>query len=243
MCVTYEPLDTLKSIGSDIWIVDGPAISFYKLPFSTRMTVVRLENGSVWVHSPIRLTEELALRIEALGPIVALIAPNWIHYAYVNEWKERFPDALIYAAPGVEARAKKHGLDIKVDVHLGQGAETAWHGEISQMIVEGSKIHREAVFFHDASKTLILTDLIENFEPHKLPLIMRFFVRLAGLTAPNGKMPPDMRASFRGNEELLKNAVVRMINWRPHKIVVAHGKIIDLDAIPHLRRAFASVLD
>ncbi len=243
MCVTYEPLDTLKAVGPNIWIVDGPAISFYKLPFSTRMTIVRLENGSVWVHSPIRLTDELAATVEAVGPVIALIAPNWIHYAYVNEWKARFPDALIYAAPGVEERAKKHGLDIKVDVHLSQGAEEPWHGEISQMIVEGSKVHREAVFFHDASKTLILTDLIENFEPHKLPFLMRIVVRIVGLAAPNGKMPPDMRATFRGNEELLKNAVVRMIHWRPHKIIVAHGKIIDLDAIAHLRRAFASVLN
>lgn len=36
------------------------------------------------------------------------------------------------------------------------------------MIVRGSSVHREAVFFHRASRTLILTDLIENFEPAKL---------------------------------------------------------------------------
>ena len=37
---------------ADIWIIHGPIIRFYGLPFTTRATVVRLDDGTVWLHSP-----------------------------------------------------------------------------------------------------------------------------------------------------------------------------------------------
>ena len=74
--VGYAPLNTLKPVGDDIWIVDGPSIKFYKLPFTTRMTVVRLQNGDIWVHSPTKICGDLKDQIDALGPVRHLIAPN-----------------------------------------------------------------------------------------------------------------------------------------------------------------------
>ena len=65
------------------------------------MTVVRLANGTVWVHSPVALTERLADEIDAVGPVAHLIAPNWIHYAHVHSWQMRYPAAVTWAAPGV----------------------------------------------------------------------------------------------------------------------------------------------
>ena len=46
----YEPLNTLKPVGKDLWLIDGPAIRFYGMPFSTRATVIRLADGGLWVH-------------------------------------------------------------------------------------------------------------------------------------------------------------------------------------------------
>jgi len=86
----YEPLYTLKSIASNVWIADGGWIRFYGLPFPTRMTVIRLSNGDIWVHSPIADKEGLAEAVATLGPIRHLIAPNWIHYAWMPSWQLRF---------------------------------------------------------------------------------------------------------------------------------------------------------
>ncbi len=56
----YEPINILKQIGEDIWLVDGPIVqmSMYgvKIPFPTRMTIVRLSNSELWCHSPTELT-------------------------------------------------------------------------------------------------------------------------------------------------------------------------------------------
>ena len=47
---TYEPINTLKPVAPDVWIVDGPVIGMayfgFHVPFTTRMTVVRLSDGS-----------------------------------------------------------------------------------------------------------------------------------------------------------------------------------------------------
>ncbi|HGG64829.1 MAG TPA: DUF4336 domain-containing protein [Rhodobacteraceae bacterium] len=238
----YAPLNTLKPVADNIWIVDGPSIKFYGTPFSTRMTVVRLENGDIWLHSPTKICGSLRDEITALGPVCHLIAPNWIHYAYIAEWQKAYPKARAYAAPGVVKRARKHGMNLRFDEDLTQTPPAAWAAQIDQMIVEGSKIHREAVFFHKASKTLILTDLIENFEPDKLGWFLRILTKWAGIQDPDGQMPRDMRMTFSKHRDLLRASVQRMIDWGPERIILAHGRWYDKNAVAELKRSFRWVL-
>jgi hypothetical protein len=143
--------------------------------------------------------------------------------------------------PGWRRGRKKHALEIRFEHDLGQEPPTAWAAEIDQMIVRGSQIHREAVFFHRASRTLILTDLIENFEPAKLGFWFRLVTRLVGIQHPDGAMPPDMRATFR-DRAALREDVERMIAWAPERVILAHGRWYETNAVTELRRAFRRVL-
>ena len=238
----YEPLDTLKPVAGDLWLIDGPPIRFMGLPFSTRATVVRLKNGDLWVHSPTRLTDGLRAELDMLGPVRHLIAPNWIHYAHIAPWQAAYPQAIAWAAPGVAERAAKKGVEMAIDRALQwDAAEAPWAGQIEQMIVRGSKIHREAVFLHRASATLILTDLIEAFETEKLPVWMRPLVWIAGVDDSDGKMPPDMRWSFRDKTALAED-VERMIAWAPERVILAHGRWYERDGTAELERAFRKLL-
>ncbi len=234
----YAPLNTLKPIGQDIWIVDGPHISFYGMPFSTRMTVIRLKNGDIFLHSPTELTEDLRAEIAELGPVKYLISPNWIHYAYIAEWAAACPQAQSWAAPGVEKRALKHKSDVEFDHDLAKAEPAVWAGQIDQLLVGGSIVHREYVFFHRASKTLILTDLIENFEAKALPFWFRPIAKLVGVRDPDGKMPLDMWMTFRKGRDALRASVEQMIDWNPAYIVLAHGRCFSQDCQQELRRAF-----
>jgi hypothetical protein len=62
----YEPINVYKPVASNIGIVDGPfeylTVGGVKmpLPFTTRMTAVRLSNGDLFLHSPIKFDERLA---------------------------------------------------------------------------------------------------------------------------------------------------------------------------------------
>ncbi len=160
----YYPLNTLKAIGEDIWIVDGGLINMDmkigKLPFSTRMTIVRLENSDLWCHSPIAPDEELLAQIDALGTVRHLVSPNMIHYAYIVDWKKLYPQATAWASPKVTERAKAQRISVTFDKKLTDTASAEWVGQIEQLIFQGSRVMSEVVFFHRASRTLILADLI-----------------------------------------------------------------------------------
>ena len=110
----YSPLNSLKKIADNLWIVDGEEVlmdfKFFKVPFSTRMTVIRLKNGGIWVHSPIKPSDNLLFEIKQLGEVKHLIAPNVLHYSYIDEWHQLFPEAKVWLASGVQKRARKSGI-------------------------------------------------------------------------------------------------------------------------------------
>jgi hypothetical protein len=97
----------------------------------------------------------------------------------------------------------------------------------------------EVEFFHHASRTLVLTDFIENFEPDKLGAWwMRWLTRLGGVQDPDGRMPRDMRLTYSGQKPQLKAAVEQMIGWNPERIILAHGRWYPSNGAAELRRAF-----
>ncbi|WMT90937.1 DUF4336 domain-containing protein [Pelagibacterium sp. H642] len=241
---TYPPLDTLKPIAQDIWIVDGPIIEFGmpwpKMGFPTRMTVVRLSDGTLFIHSPTPLSAGLKSEIEAEGAPAYVIGPNRIHYWWVPEWHTAYPEAKVYLAPRIREQAGKRITFPTNEITNPSGFP--WDAEIATLPISGDFM-TEIVFFHRRSRTLILTDLIENFEPEKLsnPL-MRLVTRLGGVQAPDGQMPRDMRLTYRRNKTDLRNAVETMISWNPERIVIAHGRWFPADGANELRRAFRWLL-
>jgi hypothetical protein len=235
----YEPLNSPKPVANDIWIVDGPEIRMnylgFKLPFPTRMTIIRLQGGRLWLHSPTRPDPALIEDIGRLGPVDHLVAPNSLHYWWIPEWHELFPDARVHAVPGLAERARRPLPPLHV---LGDSADPAWAGSIDQLIVSGGLL-TEAVFFHRASHTLILTDLIENFEPSRIrSSLLRLLMRLSGAADPDGKAPFDMQLSFRRHRGALREAVGRMIEWAPERVILAHGRWYGSNGTAELRRAF-----
>ena len=74
MLKLYSPINELKQIGEDIWIIDGNEIhmsfKLFKVPFTTRMTIVKLENNKLWIHSPIAFNKELNDKIKMIEEVL-----------------------------------------------------------------------------------------------------------------------------------------------------------------------------
>lgn len=206
------------------------------------MTVIRLQNGDLFLHSPTQHSDALASAVAALGSVRHLVSPNWIHYAAISEWANAFPEAIAWASPNVQARAAKAGITVHFDRNLGELPAPEWVADIDQLIVHGSRAHEEVVFFHRDSATLILADLIENFEAAKLPRWFRPIARLAGVLDPDGRMPLDMRLTFWRGRPAPRAAVQRMLVWKPKRVVLAHGRWYQHNAVEELQRAFRWVL-
>ncbi|HEY3520975.1 MAG TPA: DUF4336 domain-containing protein [Rhodanobacteraceae bacterium] len=238
----YEPINVLKSVAPDIWIADGPVVRMaapcgMSAPFTTRMTIVRLRGGGLWCHSPIAPDESLFAAIDALGPVRHLVSPNKLHYAYIAAWKQRHPQAAAWASPGVRERASTQGSDVKFDADLEDAVPAAWSDRLGQLHFRGSRVFEEVVFFHRASATLILADLIENFERAKLARGMRVVARLGGVLDPDGKTPMDMRVTFTDRAGA-RACLQQILAWHPRRVILAHGRWYEDDGEAQLRRAF-----
>ena len=231
---TYPPLGTLKPVDEGIWIVDGPAVISRRMPISTRTTVVQLGDGGLWVHSPTGLSDGLQAELTTLGPVEHLVVPNWDHGVFLQEWREAYPQAQVWAVPPEGER----GAHIAHDHTL--GADTPWQHEIAHVIVGGSKTYREAVFLHRASRSLIVADLVQNFETARLPAWMRPLIWLAGTDDAAGNMPYLMRRRY--NRDGMAPAVEQMIDWRPTRMILSHGRCYETGAVLELERIFKKLL-
>jgi hypothetical protein len=166
------------------------------------------------------------------------VAPNRLHYWWLPDWRAAFANAAIFVAPKVKERAGSR-INFECTV-LDRDSGYPWDPDLSTLLIPG-RYMTEVVFFHRSTRTLVLTDLIENFEASKInSRFMRLLTWVGGVRDPHGSMPRDMRMTFRKRE--LKAAIERMIDWNPQRIIIAHGRWYDRDGRAELLRAFQWLL-
>ncbi len=227
-------MELLRSMGPDLWIADGPAVSFFGLPYPTRMAVARLRSGELWVWSPVQLRDELVAEIEALGRVRYLVSPNKLHHLYLGQWKRAWPDARLYASPGLARRRR----DLAFDAALGDEPDAAWSGEIDQVVFGGSWVMNEVVFLHRPSGTALVADLIQRMRPESLPGWQRVLFQADGLLWPKGGTPREWRLTF-WNRRKRRAALRKLLAWNAGRLVIAHGECAGEGAGALLQEALA----
>lgn len=235
--IPYAPVDRLKPFGADIWIVDSGPVTAMGMKLPIRMTVIRLADGGLLLHSPTRHTPELGQALEALGPVRHLVAPTVAHWMFLKEWQRAYPDATNWAVPALRTRSAVRKSGVRIDADLGDEAPTAWAADINQGIVRGGGGFEEAWLFHKASRTLLLTDLVENLEPAKLPPMTAAVMRAT--LATDATTGLHVRAALRLGGEAAWASIRTMLATDPERVLFAHGKPFTTDAARRLRRAFA----
>lgn len=224
----------MEQLHSDLWVTDSP-LRFLGLEVGARMTVVRLPDGRLLLHSPIAATAERVREVEALGSVAYIVAPNRLHHLFVGEWQKACPDAETYVAPGLETKRS----DLTVTGILGDEPESGWKGVIDQVLVNGFPFANEVVFFHRPSATLIATDLVFNVGASS-PAFTRFawhFIGTVGQLAPSllERVLVRDRAAFRRSLE-------QMLEWPFERVVVAHGEVSEKGGREELVSGYSWVL-
>jgi len=221
----------MREYGTDLWLAEGPEVSFFGFPYPTRMAVVRLEDGGLWVWSPVELTDARAQALDELGPIRHLVEPNPLHHLALPEWIARNPEARVHAPPGL---AKKRP-DISFHSELDDTPDPAWAGQIDQVVFRGSFFMDEVVFFHRASSTALVCDLVQRFDAATLSGWRGLAMRADGLVGPNGSTPREWRASW-WKRSAGRQALRTALTWKPQRLVIAHGVLPEengRDALQH----------
>jgi hypothetical protein len=228
------PAGQLRALASDLWVVDRPQ-RFYGLAVGTRMTVMRLADGSLLLHSPVALDAELRRALDGLGPVRFVVAPNRVHHLYAGDVAKAYPGARLWIGPGLERKRP----DLSFVAVLGDEAPEEWRGQVDQVFFRGRPYENEVVFFHRASRTLILCDLAFNFGP-SAPLPTRILMRLMlsyGRFGPS-KLDPLLirdRAAARASLE-------RILAWDFDRVIVAHGDVLPSGGRELLRCGYAWLL-
>ncbi len=200
-------------------MVDRPQ-RFLGLSVGTRMTVIRLADGSLLLHSPVVLDAELRRALDALGPVRYAVAPNRVHHLYAGDVARAYPGARLWIGPGLE----KKRPDLRYVAILGDEAPAEWRGQVDQTFFAGRPYENEVVFFHRASRTLVMCDLAFNFGP-SAPFGTRIWMRLIlsyGRFGPS-KLDPLLirdRAAARASLE-------RILAWDFDRVIVAHGDVLE----------------
>ncbi len=223
----------LQSFGRDIWIADGETVSVAGFRYPTRMALIRLGDGGLFVWSPTALSDQLRADVTALGPVRFIVAPNSLHHLFIAQWQAAFPEAKTFAAPGLDKRRK----DLAFDGELSDMAEAGWADDVSQVVVRGNAITTEVVFFHRASGVALFTDLLQNFKPGAFRGWRALVAKLDRMTADEPQVLQKFRVAFT-DRKTAREAIRRILAWPTQKVLMAHGPPVETDATDFLKRAF-----
>ncbi|MEM6640176.1 MAG: DUF4336 domain-containing protein [Pseudomonadota bacterium] len=212
-------MTALKKIDDGLWVVDAPMV-FCGLHIGTRMTVVRLPDGGLWLHSPIDAAPDLVAEITALGPVRFIVAPNLWHHLFVASWQAVAPDAKTYVASGLlKKRPALHADEVLADV-----APAEWADTLDQVVIKGMPKIGEVVFHHRPSRTLLLTDLAFNFQ-HERPWFTRTMTRLLGQV---GTLAPTVfERLLTRDRDALAASLEAVLSLPFERVVVTHGDIVE----------------
>jgi hypothetical protein len=233
LCVS-ECGAALRPLARDIWVVERPQ-RFYGLEVGTRMTVLRLADGSLLLHSPVELDAALRRELDAIGRVRFAVAPNRVHHLYAGRVSEAYPEARLWVAPGLERKRP----DLVFEGMLGDEAPAEWKQQVDQVFFRGRPYENEVVFCHRASRTLILCDLAFNFGPRAAAptrLLMRL-LRSYGRFGPS-KLDPLLIRDRRAARQSLE----RILGWDFDRVVVAHGDVLERGGREALREGYAWLL-
>jgi hypothetical protein len=213
-------------------------VSFYGFAYSTRSTIIRLANGGLWVWSPIELTAEIKDEIDRLGPVRNLVSPNKLHHLYLQQWAKAYPESKVWGPPS----SMRKRPDLEFQAALTDDAPLEWRDQIDQVRFRGCVLLDEIEFHHPPSSTAIIADMSQNFTEQFIQSHWKWWqrplARASKITTRNGYAPQDIRLSCI-RRAAARASANRMLNWKPERVVMAHGAWVKADGQQFLRRAFS----
>jgi len=215
----------LTNLAPDLWIATRSFTNELGV-VTSRMTVIRLNDGRILIHSPVPIEPDLRSAVQNLGQVGALIAPNLFHHQFISEWRSAFPEAKAFCVPGLVAKRS----DFKFDGVLEDETPPEWRGQIDQLLIGGIPEYGEMIFFHRASRTLVVSDVVFNYSLAQ------------AATDPGGAdgLGPHSRIRCAiSDPNALRDSIENVLRWPFERVIVAHGQVVESDGHARFREGFA----
>jgi len=222
----------IEEVAPDVWRVPGRDLRMpggVKMPIAS--TVFRVSPRDLVVYSPVRIDDDTAAAIDALGTVRHIVAPNRLHHMYAAAAAARWPDAVVHAAPGL--RDKQPELDI--DHELPGEIDPAFDVEL----IGGAPGISECVMFHRPTSTLACADLVFNVtQPANART--RFVLAVMGAGGRTLRMSRFWRFA-RKDKGAIRASIDRVLAWPIARVVPCHGEVAELtsaELAPRLARGY-----
>lgn len=225
----------MRQLDDDLWVVERP-LRFGAVELGTRMSVVRLRDGTLFLHSPVALDDRLRDDLLRLGTPRHAVAPNRFHHLFIGDYRRAFPQVTLHAAPGLPAKRK----DLAFDAVLSSDAPPEWAGQLDQEHFGGLPLLGEVVFCHRASRTLLTCDLAFNLGP-EAPWATRLAFRLVGGYGRFG--PTAVERLLVRDRGAARASLERILAWHFDRVVVTHGAVLERGGREAMRNGYRWLLE
>ena len=209
-----------RQLTNDVALISFPWRAL-GVDFKRNVTLLRLGDGRLAIHSSAPFTEQDVANIRHFGQPAWLVEATLMHDTFAKDGHRAFPD-LPYLAP--EDFAKASGISTRPL----SPAPSDWLGEIDVIKTDGVRSNEHALF-HRPSRTLVVADLFFSFRKD-IQGWQRFFVchfmrlpRMFGISA-------FFRRFMLRDKEAFKNSLSALLSLDFERLVVAHSEPIEKDA-------------
>jgi Domain of unknown function (DUF4336) len=219
----------MRAIADGVWEANTP-IRFGFIPLRHRMTVIRLRDGRLVLHSPSKLTGDTQRELSGLGDIAAIVAPSWWHDLWLRDWKSAYPGVPVYAAPALVQSSK-------IEMIALDSAPAPWADELEHIHVHGLGLWLdEYAFYHPASRSLMVADLLLSAGEDD-PRLTQTFSRIVVGRLPGARFPRLYRPAVL-HRSALRESIQRIAMWDFDRIIVGHGDNVETNGKKAFLEAF-----
>jgi len=223
------PHDDPQELAPGLWTVTG------SLPFPVKrvMTIVKLPDGSLLLHSVIAMSEAGMAKLDALGKPSIILVPHGGHRLDATFYKQRYPEARVVAPAA--ARAKIEEV-VKVDATAEEALPPLG---VRLHAVDGFKNGELAYELDTAGgKVLIMSDAVANRDP--VPGFRGWL--MAGVAGgPKNRrlsVPRIVRMIMLGDKKTARASIEKLAAIPDVKVLtVAHGRPVTDGVSAALREA------
>jgi hypothetical protein len=220
-----------RQIADDVVVMSFPWRVF-GIDFKRNVTLLRLDDGRMVIHSTAPFNHEDVQAIRHFGDPAWLVDATLLHDTFAKKGRAAFSD-MPYLAPAGFARVS--GVAAQP---IGSGP-SVWVGEIDVLRIQGTK-KGEHAFFHRRSRTLVVADLFFSFRPQTKGW-PRFFARsIMGL-------PPRLFGVSRffrfliSDKAAFRRSIAKMLEWDFERVVVGHAEPLTTNAREMVSEALRKV--
>ena len=214
---TVLPHQPIEKLSENLWCVRGVLPD---LKTERKMTVIKGQDGSVFIHNAIALEEPFMQELEAFGRPSYIVVPGGFHRQDARIWKDRYPSLQVVAPEG--ARAKVEEI-VPVDTTSPDFEDP----RVAFVTVPGVDGHEAALVVNtDRGTTLVVNDIVGNI--HHAHGAGGWILRAAGFAGAEPQVPRVVKKMIVEDEHALIDQLERWSDMPClSRIIVSHGTPIE----------------